>query len=588
MHPRTLARLLTRLQDRTVRPLPGGCRVSPLRKIPVACAALLTLLAAALPAQAAGTVVLASRSLASASATGTGAASGGLLNTKGTKSVFSSAAPSGDYVAGATDANGAEDVFVFDVAASTVKLISHAAGSPTTAADMPSYLAGVSRSGRFVLIQSSSTDLISGFTQTDADPDLFVYDTKSGKMSLVSHTVGDTKTDSAGFAEVGSPNGAIAEKKVNGKLYPVVVWETDAVDVVPQFSDQNATLKDVYVYDGKTKKNALVTRDALNAKAGSSACGAFCPVHGGYRLSANGRFVTYTSPAHNLVDGFDNNNGDSADGGDVYLYDTKTKRNTLVSRSDASAVAGGDGGSDSGMPSANGRLIVFRSAASDLNITGGDGAYDNNGSGNRDVFAFDRVSGTTELLSHTSASNTETTTGTNIDPIVSDDGRYVTFGATKAVEYGVASSDPNGTTFSTGRDIIQLDRLTGANGTFSLVSRSATTPGASGNAHTASAMATGDGRYVAISSQATDLITSFSDNNTTGTDVYLWDRTTNTIELVTRSAASASSGATGSVAPSSIAAGAPRVAFGSDAGNHLSPFTDNNGPNPDSFVYTLP
>src|SRR5204862_6499305 len=97
-------------------------------------------------------------------------------------------------------------------------------------------------------------------------------------------------------------------------------------------------------------------------------------------LSADGRYVAFSSSATNLVPG--DTNGQS----DVFVHDRQTRTTERVSV--ASAGIEGHGWSDRPAISANGRFVAFVSAAPDL-VPG-----DTNGV--RDVFGPDGRSGATE------------------------------------------------------------------------------------------------------------------------------------------------------------------------------------------------
>ncbi len=123
--------------------------------------------------------------------------------------------------------------------------------------------------------------------------------------------------------------------------------------------------------------------------------------------SQDGRWIAFTSLAENLV--FGDANGKS----DVFVRDTLTGAIELVSRS----AAGEQGNHDSSQPflSADGRFVAFRSSAS--NLVPGDV------NGVTDAFLHDRLSGTTSLVSVSSAG----VQGNSLTFVVhlSPDGRWV-------------------------------------------------------------------------------------------------------------------------------------------------------------------
>ncbi len=91
-------------------------------------------------------------------------------------------------------------------------------------------------------------------------------------------------------------------------------------------------------------------------------------------ISANGRYVAFESPASDLIG--NDKNGSTAD---IFVYDRKTKKTKLISRStDAN---GANGSSINPSISADGRFVAFSSTASDL--------IGNDGNSTQDAFVFD-------------------------------------------------------------------------------------------------------------------------------------------------------------------------------------------------------
>ena len=129
-------------------------------------------------------------------------------------------------------------------------------------------------------------------------------------------------------------------------------------------------------------------------------------------LSADGRTVAFLSAANNLV-----TNDDLGTSVDVFVRDLPSGRTTLASVN----LTGVGGGNDySGVPglSADGRLIVFESTASNLV------ADDTNGVA--DVFVRDLATGQTRLVS-VPASGQGSANGPSTAPLISADGRWVFF-----------------------------------------------------------------------------------------------------------------------------------------------------------------
>jgi Tol biopolymer transport system component len=156
--------------------------------------------------------------------------------------------------------------------------------------------------------------------------------------------------------------------------------------------------------------------------------------------------------------------------------------------------------------SADGRYVAFHSTATNL-VSGDTNALP-------DIFVRDRQTGTTYLLSRDSAGGEG-----SAEPAISGDGRYVTFNSDAT---NLVSGDTNGA-----YDIFVRDRQTG---TTTLVSRSSA--GVVGDEGSAEPAISGDGRYVAFFSSATNLVS----GDTNGvSDIFVRDRQTGTTTLVSKS-----------------------------------------------------
>jgi Tol biopolymer transport system component len=159
--------------------------------------------------------------------------------------------------------------------------------------------------------------------------------------------------------------------------------------------------------------------------------------------------------------------------------------------------------------SADGRFVAFASEAD--NLVPGDT------NGKEDVFVRDRLSGTTERVSVSSAG--EQGNGRSWDPSINADGRFVAFssGGTNLVP-----ADTNGSA-----DIFIRDRVSG---TTELVSISAA--GWQGNYGSWDPSISGEGRCVAFTSEATNLVS--ADGNEYR-DVFVRDRLMGRTECMSRS-----------------------------------------------------
>jgi len=181
-------------------------------------------------------------------------------------------------------------------------------------------------------------------------------------------------------------------------------------------------------------------------------------------ISADGRFVLFSSSASDLV-----TNDNNQLGVDVFLRDRAGNTTVLVS-ANFSGPGGGNGNSLGGQVSTNGRYAVFESDASDL--LPGD---TNNIS---DIFVRDLQTGSNILVSV--AADGSWGNGASTDPVMTQDGRYVAF---VSAANNLVAGDTNGIADVFVRDLV--------NGTTRLVST-----GASG-VDVSTPVMTPDGRFVA-------------------------------------------------------------------------------------------
>ena len=219
-------------------------------------------------------------------------------------------------------------------------------------------------------------------------------------------------------------------------------------------------------------------------------------------ISADGSTVSFSSSASNLVD------NDTNHIRDVFVWSRSGGIERASVASDGSQASAGS--SDASSLSADGRLVAFTSTAP--NLVAGDTNLA------ADVFVHDRTTGTTQRVSVTSAGD-QSPSASSLQPGgISDNGRVVVFDTSAALVPG----DTGGT------DVYARDL---AAGTTERVSVSSSGAGANGNSSAASV--SNDGRYVAFQSSATNL-----DPADTGgdLDVFVRDRVAGITRLVSTSA----------------------------------------------------
>ncbi|HEY2980582.1 MAG TPA: hypothetical protein VGJ22_05340, partial [Anaerolineales bacterium] len=244
--------------------------------------------------------------------------------------------------------------------------------------------ASVSGDGRFVAFASDASNLVS--LALTVGPNIFVRDRQAGTTTLVSLNLTG-----------GGPNGGSEEPSISsdGRF---VAFQSDATDLVSV--DTNGTT-DIFVRDRQSGTTTLVSVDSAGTQAND--------VSDSASISADGRFVAFTSAASNLVA------GDTNGTNDVFLHDLQTGATTRVSVDSSGAEANGSSGF--GSVSGDGRLVAFSSNANNL-VLG-----DTNG--RTDVFVRDGLSGVTTRVS-ISTSGVEATLN-SVSPAISADGRFVMF-----------------------------------------------------------------------------------------------------------------------------------------------------------------
>ena len=213
-------------------------------------------------------------------------------------------------------------------------------------------------------------------------------------------------------------------------------------------------------------------------------------------ISANGRYVAFTSEARTLVA------GDTNDRLDAFVRDRQTGRTMRVSvdSSGREAKAGEDlhGGSSAEAISADGRYVVFRSDAANLVPRDTNGCLD--------VFVRDLKTGRTERVS-VSSTGLEGNSGSLFGSI-SANGRYVVLTSDAS---NLVPRDTNGAS-----DIFIRDRRTGRTSRVSIAGR-----GRQGNNWSGGAAISAYGRFVAFTSAASNLVA--RDTNSLP-DVFVRDR----------------------------------------------------------------
>jgi hypothetical protein len=296
------------------------------------------------------------------------------------------------------DTNGTWDIFLRDMLTHTTTRIS--VDSNRVEGNNASEFPAISANGRYVAFGSYASNLVSG--DTNNMPDIFLRDTQTSTTKRISVSSSGTQGNSYSYSPSISADGRY------------VTFYSYASNLVS--GDTNA-MWDVIVRDTQmdTTMRASVNSSGVEGNLGSDFPS----------ISADGRYVAFSSAASNLVD------GDSKGTQDIFVRDTQTNTTMRLSV-DSSGIQGNDW-SDFPSISADGRHVAFRSQAN--NLVGGDT------NGTWDIFLRDTQTGTTTRLSVDSSGGQGN--DWSISPSISADGRYVAFQS--AASNLLVSGDTNGT-----------------------------------------------------------------------------------------------------------------------------------------------
>ncbi|MFI5494351.1 TolB family protein [Actinoplanes sp. NPDC051859] len=307
----------------------------------------------------------------------------------------------------------------------------------------------VSGDGRFVAFRSAATDIVPG--DGNGTTDIFLRDRSFKETTLVS--VASNGRQANGWSDGATLN-------ADGRY---VAFRSAADNLTPG-GDTN-DVPDIFVRDRVSERTTMVSRPAAGGQANDQSIDP--------SISADGRFIAFTSLADNLVPG-------DANLSDVFVRDMQTGTVTLASVSNTGEQANGNAGEPK--ISADGRYVTFRSRAT--NLVAGDT------NGRLDVFVRDLQAGTTTRVNVATGGAQSKAEATVSSAVMA--GRYVTFWS-DADDLVPEDTNKAGDVFV--RDL--------QDGTTSRVSVSST--GGQSESESWSPVISGDGRYVAFVSAARNL-----------------------------------------------------------------------------------
>jgi hypothetical protein len=501
--------------------------------------------------------------------TANGVSRGSIMTPAGRYVAFVSAAT--NLVAG--DTNKIPDVFVRDLQTGTTLLVS--AGAMTTNSSVPvggSESPEITPDGRYVAFYSTATNLVPGVRTVG---DIYVRDLLAGTTVWASTNaralLGSTNAFSYNHAISADGQFVAFESSINPQPSGAARGILLRFNLATGFTDlintnanvQTTAYEDVhsismspdgrfvafvgntngisgmttciYLWDAQSGTSTLVSGDLSNKVQTNSTCD--WPV-----LDPTGRYVAFLSSATNLV-------ANPIDGSyHLYIRDMQAGATRLIAV-DTNGVGSAISPATVPMLSADGRFVAFESPDA--------GLVPNDRNRDYDVFVRDLNGNPSELLSaHNPVLPSLTPNGPSSFSAssVSADGRFVAF-ASEADN--LVRNDTNGC-----RDVFVRDRAAGTN----LLVSIATNGLAPGNSISSEATISADGRYVAFSSSANNLVP--GDNNK-AQDVFVRDLQSGTTILASVNSSGAGPGNGASYSPILSATG-KYVLFRSKASNLAS------------------
>lgn len=335
--------------------------------------------------------------------------------------------------------------------------------------------AALSGDGSKLVFHTDSSSLVAG--DTNSFEDIFVRDLETGQTERISVSADGTQGNSASLRPTISHDGTkvcFASRAKN-----LVVGDT-------------SYRQDIFVKDLASNELSRVNVGPQGEEAN------------GYsqqpQISADGRFVVFTSAATNLVSG-DNNGFD-----DLFVHDLKTGTTERVNVGPQGEEANGK--TYEGTISDDGRFVAFYSHADNL--------IDGDTNDGLDVFVRDRLHNTTERVSLNHQG--EQIDGASFWAKISGDGSSVAF-----VSSANGITEREGYGFS---DIFVRDRLNGTTERISVGSN-----GARSKASSTEPAMTNDGKKVAFASWASNLVNETTRNRS---DLYIRSREESTTERLSK------------------------------------------------------
>lgn len=258
----------------------------------------------------------------------------------------------------------------------------------------------VSANGGVVAFTSDASNLAPGGDANGRETDVFLW-----------------RLDAATVTRVSVVNNGVSPTAPGGSHTPAVSAEGDLVAFTSTarlaLEDTNS-VADVYLRDLRQARTILVSR-AIDGRAADA--DSYSPA-----LSADGRYVAFTSRAANLVP------NDRNQDNDVFVRDLVAETTMLVSGTSNGSSA--NAASTRPSISADGRWVVYQSIASNLGSNRGCPSLGPDQNLLPDVYAFDRR---TRCVSRMSGSPVDEWWDASVAPAIAGSGNTVVFSSTRPV-----------------------------------------------------------------------------------------------------------------------------------------------------------
>lgn len=461
-----------------------------------------------------------------------------------------------DIMSGITDTNGADDIFLYNIASRAVeRLVSFRAGQPLVATSVIlSSRVEMSGDGSLLGMNHTGTTWVAGFSHGGliAEHNSYSYDLVTGVRSLLSRSASSSTTgaNDADFVRHVSRDGT------------TIFRESEAGNLALGSPLEGKTVV-ANQHPAGTSAFAALSAGAPSASAnGESRSNSRSAEFKGRTLSDDGRRLLFFSSATNAAAG----TIEGASGTNLYLRDRSDGSVRLINHA-------GDGVTTTGHVegahiSGDGNTIVFMASGATEVVPGF------LGSATLSAFAYDVATRTCTLISGPWNAPTLESNGNTVVEGTSRDGRYA------ALSSWSTDLFPNITDANGSWDVFRVDLRSGSR---QLITASATMPGMTADDGSRNVSISRDGSYIAFESDARDLVPGFVDNNgSPAGDVFVFDFATASLSLVSHRFGSPVEGADDeSMRP--IVNHSGSVVFESRASDLIQGFVDRNGLGSDLF-----